>query len=42
MDAPGCRRNRAYEYLIGVMKAKFAGETAPSLLPLIEDHAAAA
>jgi hypothetical protein len=24
------------------MKAKFAGETAPSLLPLIEDHAAAA
>jgi transposase len=39
-----CRlqKRNAYEYLIGVMKAKFAGETAPSLLPLIEDHAAAA
>jgi transposase len=38
-----CRLQKriAYEYLIGVMKAKFAGETAPSLLPLIEDHAAA-
>jgi transposase len=38
-----CRiqKRNAYEYLISVMKAKFAGETAPSLLPLIEDHAAA-
>jgi hypothetical protein len=33
-----CRlqQRNAYEYLIGVMKAKFAGETAPSLLPLLE------
>ena len=38
-----CRlqKRNAYEYLISVMKAKFARETAPSLLPLIEDHAAA-
>jgi hypothetical protein len=35
-------KRNAYEYLIGVMKAKFAGETALLLLPLIEDHAAAA
>jgi hypothetical protein len=36
------QKRNAYEYLISVMKAKFAGETAPSLLPLIEDHPAAA
>ena len=39
-----CRlqKRNAYEYLMCVMKAKFAGETAPSQLPLIEDHPAAA
>ena len=36
------QKRNAYEYLISMMQAKFAGETAPSLLPLIEDHAAAA
>jgi transposase len=36
------QKRNAYEYLIAVMKAKFSGETAPSLLPLIEDHAAVA
>ncbi len=38
-----CRlqKRNAYEYLISVMKAKFARETAPSLIPLIQDHAAA-
>jgi hypothetical protein len=35
------QKRNAHEYLISVMKAKFAGETAPPLLPLIEDHAAA-
>jgi len=39
-----CRlqRRNAYEYLISVMQAKFAGEAAPSLLPQIEEQAAAA
>ena len=39
-----CRlqKRNADEYLIGVMKAKFVGETVPSLLPLIKDYAAAA
>jgi transposase len=39
-----CRlqRRNAYEYLIAVMQAKFVGEAAPSLLPQIEEQAAAA
>ncbi len=38
-----CRlqKRNANEYLIRVIKAKFSGETASPLLPLIEDHAAA-
>ena len=37
-----CRlqKRNACEYLIRVMKANFSGETAPTPLPLIEDHAA--